>query len=179
MKDVIVYYPSRDDGDIVEVNYKDMECLEPEAWLSSAIMNFYIRKWWKRVNLFEKAYIFIPIHQSAHWSLAIISIPNKEDEMGPVILHLDSLGLHNSSSIFDNIRSFMEEEWSYLRNLEDTLDIPFTDKIWGNLDEKIIDKRIEVPRQRNANDCGLFVLFYIERFLKEAPERLTEKDLSM
>nr|GFC48100.1 peptidase C48, SUMO/sentrin/Ubl1 [Tanacetum cinerariifolium] len=36
-----------------------------------------------------------------------------------------------------------------------------------------------VPRQRNANDCGLFVLFYIERFLKEAPERLTEKDLSM
>ncbi|GJZ81456.1 hypothetical protein Tco_0646450, partial [Tanacetum coccineum] len=31
--------PSRDDGDIVEVNYKDMECLELEAWLSSAIMN--------------------------------------------------------------------------------------------------------------------------------------------
>ncbi|GKC45437.1 peptidase C48, SUMO/sentrin/Ubl1 [Tanacetum coccineum] len=219
MKDVIVYYPSRDDGDIVEVNYKDMECLEPEAWLSSAIMNFYIRylqqlisfsenmirnchffntffysqlqkkykgdsflkfrKWWKRVNLFEKAYIFIPIHQSAHWSLAIICIPNKEEEMGPVILHLDSLGLHNSSSIFNNIRSFMEEEWSYLRNLEDTLDLPFTDKIWENLDDKIFDKRIEVPRQRNANDCGLFVLFYIERFLKEAPERLTEKDLSM
>jgi ubiquitin-like-specific protease 1C/D len=43
MKDVKVYYPSRDDRDIVEVNYKDMECLEPEAWLSSAIMNFYIR----------------------------------------------------------------------------------------------------------------------------------------
>ncbi|GJU44171.1 hypothetical protein Tco_1201437 [Tanacetum coccineum] len=30
--------PSRDDGDIVEVNYKDMECLELEAWLSSAII---------------------------------------------------------------------------------------------------------------------------------------------
>ncbi|PWA90947.1 Peptidase C48, SUMO/Sentrin/Ubl1 [Artemisia annua] len=219
MKDVKVYYPSKDDRDIVEVNYKDMECLEPEAWLSSAIMNFYIRylqqlisssenmiqnchffntffysqlqknykgdsflkfrKWWKRVNLFEKAYIFIPIHQSAHWSLAIICIPNKEDELGPVILHLDSLGLHNSSSIFDNIRSFVEEEWSYLRNLEDSLDLPITDEIWENLDDRIIDKRIEVPRQRNANDCGLFVLFYIERFLKEAPERLREKDLSM
>jgi hypothetical protein len=37
----------------------------------------------------------------------------------------------------------------------------------------------QVPRQRNANDCGLFVLFYIERFLKEAPKRLKEKDLSM
>lgn len=38
----------------------------------------------------------------------------------------------------------MEEEWSYLRNLEDPLDLPITDEIWENLDERIIDKRIEV-----------------------------------
>nr|GEX25189.1 ubiquitin-like-specific protease 1D isoform X2 [Tanacetum cinerariifolium] len=31
MKDVKVYYPSRDERDIVEVNYKDVECLKPEA----------------------------------------------------------------------------------------------------------------------------------------------------
>ncbi|GKA31283.1 ankyrin repeat domain-containing protein 2B-like protein [Tanacetum coccineum] len=52
----MVYYPSRDDGDIVEVNYKDMECLEPKAWLSSAIMNFYIRN----VYVFVKKIIQYP-----------------------------------------------------------------------------------------------------------------------
>ncbi|GJZ45150.1 E3 ubiquitin protein ligase UPL1-like protein [Tanacetum coccineum] len=107
--------PSRDDGDIVEVNYKDMECLEPGSMLVSRYNELLYTKykgdsflkfgkWWKRVNLFEKAYVFILIHQS----LAIICIPNKEDEMGPVILHLGSLGLHNSSSIFDNIRRILD-----------------------------------------------------------------------
>ncbi|KAJ0678459.1 putative Ulp1 peptidase [Helianthus annuus] len=37
----------------------------------------------------------------------------------------------------------------------------------------------QVPQQKNSYDCGLFVLYYIERFIKEAPERLTKKDISM
>jgi len=41
---------------------------------------------------------------SLHWSLIIICIPDKEDESGPIILHLDSLGLHSSKSVFDNIK---------------------------------------------------------------------------
>ena len=41
---------------------------------------------------------------SHHWSLVIICIPDKEDEAGPIILHLDSLGLHYSRPIFDHIR---------------------------------------------------------------------------
>ncbi|GFQ05928.1 ubiquitin-like-specific protease 1d [Phtheirospermum japonicum] len=37
----------------------------------------------------------------------------------------------------------------------------------------------QVPQQRNEYDCGLFVLFFMERFLEEAPERLKKKDLDM
>ncbi|KAI7733241.1 hypothetical protein M8C21_003055 [Ambrosia artemisiifolia] len=219
MKDVKVRYPSREDRDPVEVTYTDMECLAPEAYLSSTIMNFYIRyiqqsssseyrtcnyhffntyfynklqklsyredsflkfrKWWKGVNIFEKAYILLPVHDCAHWSLGIISIPTKKDELGPIILHLDSLSFHNSSSIFDNIRRFLKEEWNYLRNSEVPLDLPIADEIWDNLDHRIIDRKMQVPQQKNAHDCGLFVLYYMERFIKEAPERLTEKDISM
>ncbi|KAI3733519.1 hypothetical protein L6452_12962 [Arctium lappa] len=218
MKDVKVYYPSRDDQDSVEVSYEDMACLAPEAYLSSTIMNFYIRylhqltssenkrsnhhffntyfynklqklsyredsflkfrKWWKCVNIFEKAYILLPIHEKAHWSLGIICFPTKEDELGPIVLHLDSLGLHHDSrSIFNNIRRFVKEEWSYLRNSEDPLDLPITDEIWENLDCQMEDRK--VPQQRNSYDCGLFVLFYMERFIKEAPERMRKEDLSM
>ncbi|KAD2393771.1 hypothetical protein E3N88_40748 [Mikania micrantha] len=222
MKDVKVYYPSRhvtNDRDPIEVIYTDMECLAPEACLSSNIMNFYIRylqqsssenricnyhvfntyfynklqklnyredsflrfrKWWRSVNIFQKAYILLPIHESAHWSLGIICIPTKEDELGPIVLHLDSLGLHDSCSIFDKIKRFVKEEWSYLRNSNVPLDLPIMDEIWENLDHMIIDRKMQVvPQQRNTYDCGLFVLYYMERFIEEAPERLTEKDLSM
>ncbi|XP_076918355.1 ubiquitin-like-specific protease 1D isoform X2 [Bidens hawaiensis] len=221
MKDVKVYYPSRNDRDPIEVIYTDMECLAPEACLSSTIMNFYIRylqqsslenrgnrgcnyhvfntyfynklqkfnykedsfikfrKWWKGVSIFEKAYILLPVHEGAHWSLAIICIPTKKVDLGAIVLHLDSLGLHNSSQIFDNVGRFVKEEWNHLTNSEDPLAIPVMDEIWESLDPSIINRKIQVPQQRNSYDCGLFVLYYMERFIKEAPERLKEeKDLS-
>ncbi|KAI3717427.1 hypothetical protein L1987_69033 [Smallanthus sonchifolius] len=220
MKDVTVYYPSRDDPNAVEVNYADMECLAPEACISFTIMNFYIRclqqpsslsesaicnyhffntyfynkleklsykedsflkfrKWWKGVNIFEKAYILLPIHENAHWSLVIICLPNKEDELGPILLHLDSLGLHNSQSLFDNIIRFLKEEWSHLRKSESHVNLPVLSEIWENLDHRVDHRTVMVPQQKNDYDCGLFVLFYMERFIKEAPERFNKKDSSM
>ena len=32
---------------------------------------------------------------------------------------------------------------------------------------------------RRMTDCGLFVLFFMERFIEKAPERLKRKDLAM
>lgn len=34
-----------------------------------------VRKWTKNVDIFDKAYIFVPIHDHAHWSLAVICHP--------------------------------------------------------------------------------------------------------
>ncbi|KAF5945349.1 hypothetical protein HYC85_015577 [Camellia sinensis] len=224
MKESKIYYPSSDDPESIEIHYSDMECLAPEAFLSSTIMNFYIRhlqrltsptdsarsgyhffntyfysklneavfrksdgessfvkfrRWWKGVNIFHKAYILLPIHENLHWSLAIICIPDKEDESGPVILHLDSLGLHFSKSIFDNIKSFLIEEWKYLNQGEAPPDLPIAYRIWENLPRRIEEKRIAVPQQRNDYDCGPFVLFFMERFIDEAPQRLKKQDLAM
>ncbi|GMP58017.1 hypothetical protein CsSME_00021848 [Camellia sinensis var. sinensis] len=224
MKESKIYYPSSDDPESIEIHYSDMECLAPEAFLSSTIMNFYIRhlqrltsptdsarsgyhffntyfysklneavfrksdgessfvkfrRWWKGVNIFHKAYILLPIHENLHWSLVIICIPDKEDESGPVILHLDSLGLHFSKSIFDNIKSFLIEEWKYLNQGEAPPDLPIAYRIWENLPRRIEEKRIAVPQQRNDYDCGPFVLFFMERFIDEAPQRLKKQDLAM
>lgn len=38
---------------------------------------------------------------------------------------------------------------------------------------------IQVPQQKNEYDCGIFVLYFIKRFLEEAPQRLEKHDLSM
>ncbi|KAK2977767.1 hypothetical protein RJ640_016156 [Escallonia rubra] len=226
MKDIMVYYPSREDPESVEICYSDLKCLAPEGYLSSTIMNFYIRylqqprsprdrgrcdyhffntyfykklkeavlkergdkealfvkfrRWWKGVNIFEKAYIFLPIHEQLHWSLVIICIPDKEDESGPIVLHLDSLGYHSSRSVFDSVKSFLKEEWNYLNNQgEDPFELPIANKIWKNLPRRIDEKKIMVPQQKNDYDCGLFVLFFMERFIEDAPERLKKMGLDM
>ncbi|KDP26573.1 hypothetical protein JCGZ_17731 [Jatropha curcas] len=223
MKDAKIDYPSRDDPESVEIYYKDINCLAPEGFLTSPIMNFYIRylqisptnkatcdyhffntffyqklkqavsykgsdkesffikfrRWWKGVNIFQKAYVFIPIHDDLHWSLVIICIPDKEDESGPIILHLDSLGLHSSKLVFEEIRSYLREEWNYMNQEVPPPKLPIADRIWKHLPRRIDEKKIEVPQQKNDYDCGLFVLFFMERFIEEAPDRLKKKDLAM
>ncbi|KAI7732721.1 hypothetical protein M8C21_001899, partial [Ambrosia artemisiifolia] len=139
----------------------------PLSYKEDSFLKF--RKWWKGVSLFEKAYIFLPVHESAHWSLVIICLPSTEDELGPILLHLDSLGLHNSKSLFDNIKRYLKEEWSYLKKSKAAVDPSITDEICENLDYRVDHKRVTVPQQKNDYDCGLFVLLYMERFIKEAP----------
>ncbi|XP_073103761.1 uncharacterized protein [Elaeis guineensis] len=223
-KEAIIYYPSRDDPESVEIAYADLKCLEPESYLSSPIMNFYIqylqrlvlpvgrpggeyyffntyfykkleealsckgdrnayfvklRRWWKGVNIFQKAYVFLPIHGDWHWSLVIICIPAKEDESGPIILHLDSLGIHSSYSVFDVIERYLKEEWNYINQNAPPPDVPISERIWKHLPRRIEKKKIDVPQQNNEYDCGLFVLYFMERFIEEAPERLRKKDLAM
>ncbi|CAL9054012.1 unnamed protein product [Musa banksii] len=222
-KEMMVYYPSRDDPESVELSYEDIKCLDPESYLSSPIINFYIqylrrllspverpkgdyhffntyfynkledavsyradkacfeklRRWWKGVNIFQKSYIFIPVHGDMHWSLVIICIPAKEDECGPIVLHLDSLGIHDSSSIFDVIERFLKVEWNYINQISPRPDLPISERIWRHLSRRIEKKKIKVPQQKNEYDCGLFVLYFMERFIEEAPERLRKKDLAM
>ncbi|MED6185197.1 hypothetical protein PIB30_054701 [Stylosanthes scabra] len=224
-EDAKMYYPSSDDPESVEICYSDIDCLAPEAYLTSTIMNFYIRylkqqaslanrslseyhffntyfykklqeavsvkesdrgsffvkfrRWWKGVNIFQKAYVLIPIHEDLHWSLIIICIPNKGDESGPIILHLDSLSLHSSRPLFENIKRFLTEEKNYLDKEGMSSDVSISDRIWNCLSRRIETQVITVPQQRNDYDCGLFVLYFIQRFIEEAPERLKKKDLAM
>ncbi|XP_077244064.1 ubiquitin-like-specific protease 1D isoform X2 [Tasmannia lanceolata] len=135
------------------------------------------RRWWKGVNIFQKAYIFLPIHADQHWSLVIICIPAKEDDSGPIILHLDSLEYHSSSLIFSNIENYLKEEWNYLNQADAPPDVPIAPKIWKKLSRRIEQKVIPVPQQKNDYDCGLFVLFFMELFIEEAPDRLRKDDL--
>ncbi|XP_031494321.1 ubiquitin-like-specific protease 1D [Nymphaea colorata] len=138
-----------------------------------------LRRWWKGINIFEKSFIFLPIHSDEHWSLVIICIPTKEDEQGPIILHLDSLGLHDSSLIFWNIERYLEKEWEHLKDGLSLPNFPISYRVWRQLPSKIKCRVIEVPQQNNPYDCGLFVLYFIQRFIEDAPERVRMKDLAM
>uniref|UniRef100_A0A0A9GQG1 Ubiquitin-like protease family profile domain-containing protein n=1 Tax=Arundo donax TaxID=35708 RepID=A0A0A9GQG1_ARUDO len=138
-----------------------------------------LRRWWKGVDIFQKAYILLPVHAETHWSLVIVCMPSKEDQTGPIILHLDSLKFHSSRLVFSVVSRFLKEEWNYLNQNVSSEEFPLRATVWKNLPRKIEKKTIEVPQQENDYDCGPFVLYYMQRFVQEAPERLHKKDLSM
>ncbi|XP_062202556.1 ubiquitin-like-specific protease 1D isoform X2 [Phragmites australis] len=137
-----------------------------------------LRRWWKGVNIYHRAYIILPIHGMAHWSLIIVCIPAKESNSGPIILHLDSLGMHPSTKIFNTVERYLEAEWCHLKK-NPPPDTSISQSIWEDLPRNIHTEKVQVPQQNNAYDCGIFMLYYIERFIREAPERLTRDKLDM
>ncbi|XP_023546146.1 probable ubiquitin-like-specific protease 2B isoform X1 [Cucurbita pepo subsp. pepo] len=129
-----------------------------------------VRKWTRKVDLFEKDYIFIPINFNLHWSLMVICHPGEvarySDEdltksmKVPCILHMDSIkGSH--AGLKNLIQSYLLEEWKE-RNKETPEDISTKFKNLRFLP-------LELPQQENSFDCGLFLLHYLELFLAEAP----------
>ncbi|KAF5462003.1 hypothetical protein F2P56_018050 [Juglans regia] len=129
-----------------------------------------VRKWTRKVNIFEKDYIFIPINFNLHWSLIVICHPGevarlKDDNLEkspkvPCILHMDSIkGSH--TGIKNLVQSYLWEEWNE-RQKETQEDIS----------SKFLNLRfvsLELPQQENSFDCGLFLLHYLELFLTEVP----------
>ncbi|CAH1426158.1 unnamed protein product [Lactuca virosa] len=129
-----------------------------------------VRKWTKKVDIFQKDYIFIPVNFRLHWSLIIICHPGEvvsfEDEelevsvKVPCILHMDSIkGSHRG--IENCIKCYLWEEWKQ-RSSNRAEDISTKFKNLRFL-------CLEVPQQQNSYDCGLFMLHYMELFMKQAP----------
>ncbi|KAG4948315.1 hypothetical protein JHK86_041554 [Glycine max] len=127
-----------------------------------------VRKWTRKVNLFEKDYIFIPVNYSLHWSLIAICHPGEvtcfkeinESSKVACILHMDSLrGSHKGlKNVF---QSYLCEEWKERHS-----------NVVDDVSSKFLHLRfisLELPQQENLYDCGLFLLHYVERFLEEAP----------
>lgn len=129
-----------------------------------------VRKWTKKLNLFQMDYIFIPVNFRLHWSLIVICHPGEvvnftDDELAsslkvPCILHLDSIkGSHRG--LEKCIRCYLWEEWKERNN--DAAEDIFTKFM------NLRFLRVEAPQQQNSYDCALFMLHYMELFVKQAP----------
>jgi len=58
LKEANIYFPSRDDPECVEICCKDTNCLAPEGYLTSTIMNFHIQYWQWQVPLTTDYHFF-------------------------------------------------------------------------------------------------------------------------
>ncbi|KAJ8762611.1 hypothetical protein K2173_008050 [Erythroxylum novogranatense] len=129
-----------------------------------------VHKWTRKMDLFGKDYVFIPVNFNLHWSLLVICHPGevasfKDEEPGkslrvPCILHMDSIkGTH--AGLKTLVQSYLWEEWKE-RHKEMVED--FSSKF---LNLRFVP--LELPQQENMFDCGLFLLHYLELFLVDAP----------
>ncbi|WJX41249.1 Ulp1 peptidase [Trifolium repens] len=129
-----------------------------------------VRKWTRKVNLFEKDYIFIPVNFNLHWSLIVICHPGEvvnfnDKESGnslkvPCILHMDSIK-GNHSGLKNLLQSYLWEEWKERHK-------DACEDLWA-LFSNLRFLPLALPQQENSFDCGLFLLHYLELFLAEAP----------
>lgn len=131
-----------------------------------------VKKWLRHEDIFSKDFLIVPVNRSKHWFLLIVCYHNLvpdfvEVEPSPVtfnpkapcILLMDSLGAIRNGGRFkltDPLRNMLEMEW---------LEKKGTSKTFNQ--DSIPDRRIKVTEQDNYYDCGLYVLQYVEQFLKD------------
>ncbi|XP_057844361.1 ubiquitin-like-specific protease 1D isoform X4 [Cryptomeria japonica] len=182
MKDMKLYYPARDDPDSVEICYVDMECLDPFSYLSSPIMNFYIRYLQRPESLTltqRNNYHFFNTYFYSKLDEALCE-RKKDDSLVKLRRWLKGVSIFDKAYVFLPIYyDFLKIEWEHLNRTGLPNHIPIEDSTWITLIEKIENRKIQVPQQDNSYDCGLFVLYFIERFIKDAPPRIRREDLNM
>ena len=148
-----------------------------------------VKKWTKSLNIFEKDFIFIPIHAHFHWSLAIISYPGLacssvegkiEEGNIPSIIHLDSMGknsMHTIGSIRKNLTQWLQREYNRVQTefyAEGIVEDGVT-----QLNERLLYQfSPSVPEQTNGCDCGVFTLLYAQKFIQNLPKEFTFADFS-
>ncbi|KAJ8771289.1 hypothetical protein K2173_026466 [Erythroxylum novogranatense] len=113
-------------------------------------------------QILSKKYVLVPIVYWSHWSLLIFcnfGESSQSNARTPCMLLLDSLEIANPRRFEPDIRKFV-------------LDIYRSEGRASN--KKMISKIPflvpKVPQQRNDNECGIYVLYYINLFMQDAPE---------
>lgn len=141
-----------------------LDCLWFSMYLEEAL-SFNVLKWTKAKNIFSRRYVFIPIVHWSHWNLLILCHFGEDfatQERTPCMLLLDSLKETNPNRLEPLIRKFLVE----IHKEEGRQD---GDKIIANIPLLVP----EVPQQTNGNDCGVFLLHFIDLFLQLAPENFS------
>ncbi|KAJ8602616.1 hypothetical protein CTAYLR_010197 [Chrysophaeum taylorii] len=103
-----------------------------------------VRRWTKRVDLFEKRAVLVPINVgNMHWTLLVVDMLKKE------IRYFDSMGAAGTTYLHA-MRKYVEDEHENKKDGAPLPDAP----AW-----KLVPTTPNTPRQANGYDCGVFATF--------------------
>ncbi|XP_056421293.1 sentrin-specific protease 5 [Hyla sarda] len=166
---------------------EDLVTLDEQQWLNDQVINMYgdlimdtapdkihffntffhkqlvtkgydgVKRWTKKVDLFKKTLLLIPIHLQVHWALVAVNIPNK------TISFYDSQGLH--------LKFCTENILKYLMTEAREKNHPEFLHGWQTTIKKCI------PQQKNDFDCGVFMLQYCKCLAQEQPFMFSQENM--
>uniref|UniRef100_UPI003D9C95FF sentrin-specific protease 5 n=1 Tax=Danio rerio TaxID=7955 RepID=UPI003D9C95FF len=169
------------------LSLEDLSTLDDQNWVNDQVINMYgelimeatnhtvhffnsffyrqfvakgyegVRRWTKKVDLFSKTLILIPLHLEIHWSLITVDVSKQN------INFYDSQGILFKFAL-DNVMKYIMEEAKEKKQ-------PLFQKGWKMLINKTI------PQQKNDNDCGAFVLEYCKCLAFMKPLSFTQEDM--
>lgn len=119
-----------------------------------------MKRWTKRVDVFSKDILFVPINQSYHWVLGVMDMKNK------TVAVYDSLG-GNHDHTLNLFLSYLEQEHL------DKKKTPFDTSDWKKLTPK------DIPRQGNMSDCGAFACTFADRLSQRKPFNFSQQDMEI
>ncbi|KAI8641356.1 Senp1 mutant in complex with sumo-1 [Parasitella parasitica] len=117
-----------------------------------------VKRWTKRVDIFAKDVLFVPINQSYHWVLGMMDMNKK------IVAVYDSLG-GNHDHTLSLFLSYLEQEHL------DKKKTPFDTSDWQKQTPK------DIPQQGNMSDCGAFTCTFAERLSRQKPFNFTQQDM--
>jgi len=138
-----------------------------------------ISRWTKNLDIFEKDFLFIPIVQDLHWSLAVVCHPAKlpglptartdgakpSDDGVICMLMLDSLNLHSAQKFQRIIVEWLAYEARAKRGRGGPLPVKTIPVVRPNL-----------PKQKNTWDCGIYTCEYARFVLSRLDGLVIDSD---
>ncbi|XP_019751198.1 sentrin-specific protease 1 isoform X2 [Hippocampus comes] len=119
-----------------------------------------VRRWTKKMDIFSKDILLVPVHLSMHWCLSVVDFRKK------AVTYFDSMGGNNDDAcklLFD----YLQQESKDKKGKE-------LDTTGWTLHSK---KRNEIPQQMNGSDCGMFTCKYADYITKDKPITFTQKQM--
>ena len=132
----------------------------------------------KNINIFNKAFVFIPIYYAVHFSLVILvnlgSLFDKENSKLPLLIHLDSLPGHHD---MDETSSIVREWVQMVYPVQKRFERIFVLEPFECTKFTLPAVCPSVDYQDNGVDCGIYVLFFFQLVLWRWPNEPTLSDI--
>ena len=173
----------------------NLSCLDGANWLTSDIINEYgnlltkqlknayvfsthfsislknrgvdnMKGWTKNVNIFEKKFLFFPIHENAHWYLIVANNQGKTlDVLDPYVPMSYGPKSRISKRVFEKSRNKIKEkiDSEHLNHVNTILNkyILKHQQCPSSINYDILIRN-DIPQQMNEWDCGVFLLSFMK-----------------
>uniref|UniRef100_A0A3Q3BFJ2 SUMO specific peptidase 1 n=1 Tax=Kryptolebias marmoratus TaxID=37003 RepID=A0A3Q3BFJ2_KRYMA len=119
-----------------------------------------VRRWTKKMDIFAKDLLLVPVHLGMHWCLSVVDFRKKS------VMYFDSMGGRNDEAcqmLFD----YLQQESKDKKGKE-------LDTSGWTLHSK---KPSEIPQQMNGSDCGMFTCKYADYITKDKQITFTQKHM--